>query len=86
MFEWDDKKSQQCLSERGFDFSIVHDFDFHSAVTIPDDRKDYGEPRYRAFGFVNGEAFSVVFTPRNRKLRIISVRRAHKKEMKRHGF
>jgi len=86
VFEWDEEKSRKCLLERGFDFSIVEDFDFGSAIFVEDDRKDYGERRVRAFGRINGVDFCIVFTPRGGKLRIISVRKARMKEMKRHGF
>ncbi len=86
MFEWDENKSQKCLEERGFDFSIVHDFDFETAVIIEDDPKDYGEVRYRAFNQIDSIAFSVVFTQRVPKIRIISVRKANKKERAYYGF
>ena len=86
MFEWDEDKSNLCRIERGFDFSIVHDFDFSTAVIIIDDRQGYGETRYRAFNLIGDAGFSVVFTIRDPKLRIISVRKAHKKELARHGF
>jgi uncharacterized DUF497 family protein len=45
---------------------------------------DYGEPRYRAYGFIDGAAHCLVFTVRNERYRPISLRRAHAKEMRRH--
>lgn len=86
MFEWDENKSRKCLDERGFDFSIVYDFDFTTAVIVEDTRFDYGETRYRAFNLIGDIAYSVVFTVRASGVRIISIRKAHKKELKRHGF
>ncbi|MEM7462595.1 MAG: BrnT family toxin [Pseudomonadota bacterium] len=84
-FEWDEEKSRQCKQERGFGFEIVEYFDFAQAMIVEDDRQDYGERRFRAFGHIEGAAFSIVFTPRGHRLRIISIRRAHEKEMKRYG-
>ncbi|MGI9401593.1 MAG: BrnT family toxin [Rhizobiaceae bacterium] len=84
-FEWDEEKSRQCKRDRGFGFEIVEYFDFAEAMIVEDNRQDYGEQRFRAFGYIDEAAFSIVFTPRGGKLRIISVRRAHEKEMKRHG-
>jgi uncharacterized DUF497 family protein len=49
-----------------------------------DDRYDYGEVRYRAYGFIDGVAYCLAFTTRNGQVRPISLRRAHAKEMRRH--
>jgi uncharacterized DUF497 family protein len=46
---------------------------------------DYGETRYRAYGYIDGVAHSLVFTLRGSDVRVISLRRAHKKEMKRYA-
>lgn len=86
MFEWDENKSQKCLKERGFDFSVVYDFDFATAVIFKDERKNYGEPRYRAFNMIENRGYFVIFTLRTSKIRIISVRKANKREMKKHGY
>jgi uncharacterized DUF497 family protein len=39
----------------------VHLEDF---TIVPDDRFDYGEPRYRAYGYIDGAAYCLVFTIR----------------------
>jgi uncharacterized DUF497 family protein len=52
---------------------------------VGDDRFDYGEPRYRAYGLIDGVSYCLVFTVRNQRYRPISLRRAHAKEMKRHA-
>lgn len=86
ILEWDENKSRKCLEDRGFDFSIADDFDFTTAITIEDDRFDYGETRYRAYNLIDNIGYSIVFTIRGPNIRIISIRKAHNKEMKRHGF
>jgi uncharacterized DUF497 family protein len=53
-------------------------------VTFVDDRYDYGEVRYRAYGFIDGVAYCLAFTNRNGQVRPISLRRAHAKEMRHH--
>lgn len=45
-----------------------------------DGRHDYGELRIRAIGAVDGEVLLVVFTDRGEIRRIISARRANRKE------
>jgi hypothetical protein len=45
-----------------------------------DDRQDYGERRIRTLGESAGELLHVVYTRRGDVIRIISVRRANRKE------
>jgi len=85
-FAWDQEKSERCLRERGFSFDFVI-----SAFTDPgrrveiDDRRDYGEIRYRLYGRIAGRLFVVVYTPRGAVTWIISARKANARERKRHG-
>ena len=53
-------------------------------TTFVDDRYDYGEVRYRAYGFIDGVAYCLTFTSRDERVRPISLRRAHRKEMRRY--
>ena len=54
-------------------------------LTRPDDRFDYGEPRYRAYGLLDRQPYCLVFTIRDGAYRPISLRRAHAKELKRYA-
>jgi uncharacterized DUF497 family protein len=65
--------------------SLAQAVDVAIDVVIEDDRFDYGERRYRAFGSVDGVACCLVFAVRGGEIRAISLRRAHKKEILRHG-
>jgi uncharacterized DUF497 family protein len=58
---------------------------FEMLAVQPDTRFDYGEERYRVWGRIDGVAFCLAFTTRGGKVRAISLRRAHAKEMKRYG-
>jgi hypothetical protein len=49
-----------------------------------DGRFDYGETRYRAWGLIDGASYCLAFVNRNGRLRAISLRRAHMKEMRRY--
>ena len=53
---------------------------------MADERKDYGELRFRAVGRIEGRPYMVVFTPRGKRLRIISMRRMHEKEARKYGI
>ena len=50
-----------------------------SALT-EDERRDYGEPRIRVFALLDGRLHIAVVTPREDALRVISFRRANRKE------
>jgi len=47
---------------------------------VRDDRFDYGEPRYRAYGVIDGVSYCLVFTVRNELYRPISLRRARRQK------
>ena len=49
-----------------------------------DVRKDYGERRYRALGYIGDRLHAVVFTPRAGKVHVISLRKANKREVNQH--
>jgi hypothetical protein len=66
--------------------SLARAVDFEIGEVVEDDRRDYGEARYRAFGFVDGVAHCLVFVVQADAVRAISLRRAHAKEMKRYGL
>ncbi|MBU1176800.1 MAG: BrnT family toxin [Alphaproteobacteria bacterium] len=83
---FDEAKSERNRRERGFGFELAYQFDFETAVIVPDDRCNYGEERSRAFGRIVGLPFCVVFTMRSGVLRVISMRRVHIKEAKAHGI
>ena len=84
--EWDETKSEQNRAMRGFGFEIVYEFDWENAVIHQDDRKDYGEIRWRAFGWARQLRLAIVYTERPGGMRIISVRRMHEKEAKEYGI
>ena len=48
--EFDPVKNNRNLEVRGISFESAAEFDFRSALILLDDRKDYGEIRYRAMG------------------------------------
>ena len=48
--------------------------------TTPDERRDYAEERFIAIGETEGEVLVVVYTDRGDVRRIISARRANRKE------
>lgn len=78
--EWDAAKHSRNLRERGIGFDDGGRI-FEGRVLIWEDkRRDYGEDRFRAVGETARDILHVAFTWRGGVLRIISVRRANRKE------
>jgi uncharacterized protein len=82
--EFDPAKSARNEKLRGISFEALAIFEWATAVVIADTRRDYGEPRYRALGFAEGRLHSLVFTPRADGIRVISLRRANCREVRRY--
>ncbi len=80
--EFDPAKNERNIRERGLSFDMATDVDWDSALIIEDDRRDYGERRFRAFGFIGDRLHAVVFTPREGGIRVISLRKANQREVK----
>jgi len=54
-------------------------------VTVTDDRFDYGEVRNVAFGLISGRLFVCVYVDRQAERRVISLRKANRREVERYG-
>src|SRR6516162_11521538 len=64
-FEWDDAKNDRCVRDRGFGFAdILPAFSDPNRQVQRDDRRDYGEERFRLYGRVAGRLFAIAYTPR----------------------
>ena len=61
------------------------EFDWESALTWRDERRDYKEIRIRGLGYIGLRLFHVVFVDRSEQRRIISLRKANKREEKRYA-
>ena len=82
MFEWDDSKRESNYQKHHIDFpDIVSIFDDPSHLTRQDKRNNYGEDRFQTMGKIMGIFILVVWTRRQENIRLISARKAHKKEI-----
>lgn len=80
----DPEKERRNLVERGLSLDLAEQLDWSTALIWEDTRKDYGEPRYCVLGLIGERLHSVVFTPRNGMPRVISLRKANKRETNRY--
>jgi len=85
-YEWDEAKRQANVAKHGVDFAAAEFFDWRGSTIRVDLRKNYGEVRFRAFGVIGGVLHVLVFAVRGAEtVRIISLRRANRVEVKRYG-
>ena len=83
--EWDERKSEACYRERGFDFAYAaFAFSDPDRIIQEDTRYIYGEHRYQLIGRIDGRLFVLVYTPRGHVIRIISARKANSREAMRY--
>jgi uncharacterized protein len=66
--------------KHGVSLGTASDFEWDEAVTWPDERKDYGEPRMVGIGYIGNRLYVIVFVDRGDERRIISLRKANKRE------
>jgi uncharacterized DUF497 family protein len=79
--EFDPLKNARNIEERGLSFERVADFNFDTAIFTLDDRRDYGEDRIRALGFLGDRLHALVFVEAREGIRVISFRKANKREV-----
>ena len=79
-YEWDENKAQRNQGRHKVPFEMVSDFCWDDAIEKEDTRKDYKEIRYMALGPIGDRLHLLVYTMRGEVIRIISLRKANKRE------
>ena len=86
---FDPAKDAANLAKHGFSLLDAVGFEWETAVVWPDTRRDYGEPRMVALGYIGLRIMSVVFVDRPpeqpTERRIISLRKANTREVQRYA-
>ena len=80
---YDQSKNAKNIQERNISFEEVAEFDFETAKFSIDVRKNYGELRRRAIGFLNTRLHALVFLETTKGIRVISFRKANNRESRR---
>jgi uncharacterized DUF497 family protein len=79
-FSWNAKKRIQNIACHQLDFIEAQRVFLGPTYTYQDDRFAYPETRFITLGFLKGVAVSIVHTESEHEIRIISFRKATKKE------
>jgi hypothetical protein len=82
---YDSAKNERNIRERGLSFERAADFDLETAVRFEDTRRDYGERRFVAAGYLDRRLHILCFTATAAGIRVISFRRANAREARQYG-
>jgi uncharacterized DUF497 family protein len=80
MFVWNPAKRLANLRKHGIDFADAELIFRGFTLTAEDDREAYGEQRFLTLGMLEDLVVSVAHTERGKQIRIISIRKATKRE------
>jgi uncharacterized DUF497 family protein len=79
-FGWDPRKESLNFRKHQIDFTTASLIWNGHVMERIDNRRNYGEVRFQAFGVVNDHVLTVIYTWRGETRRIISARRANVRE------
>jgi uncharacterized protein len=80
--EFDSNKAATNQEKHGVSLGLAIELDWEAALVWIDDRSDYGETRMIALAPMSGILYYVAFVDRINVRRIISLRRANRREVK----
>lgn len=73
------------FAKHGVSLTLANGLDWDSALAWPDVRRTYGEPRQCGIGYIGLRLFFVAFVDRADGRRVISLRKANAREVKRYA-
>lgn len=80
--EYDAKKDAANQAKHGVSLALAGMIEWQDVLCFVDDRADYGEVREVGYTLIESRLYSVVFVQRGDTMRIISLRKANKREIK----
>ena len=80
VYEWDKAKNRGNFAKHGLAFEDAEQVFAGPCVTFEDDRFDYGEERLITLGLLAGRVVLIAHAPRGETTRIISMRKASRRE------
>lgn len=79
--EFDEAKNLVNIKKHGISFPMARLIQANSVIVAKDPKKYPGETRYILRGLIMGRLHVMIFTMRSDKMRIISLRKANKREV-----
>ena len=84
-YTFDPAKHAANAAKHGVVFSAAQDFEWETALVEVDSRHAYREARLTALGLIGERVHVMVFNLRETSVRIISLRRANSREVRRYA-
>ncbi|MBY0493972.1 MAG: BrnT family toxin [Cyanobacteria bacterium] len=85
MLEFDPAKDRQNIRKHGISLARFADMDEESYLSARDEREYDSEERWIFFGLIDATLYCAVITYRDDRYRVISLRRATKRERQHYG-
>lgn len=82
---YDPAKDASNTEKHGVPLALAAELEWGSAVIWPDVRREYGEARKVAIGYIGLRLYCVAFVDRAEGRRIISLRKANQREVERYA-
>jgi len=82
-FEWDENKNKINILKHNISFDDAKKLFQNDIYYLEEAKTKDNEIRYAISSYIREKCFTAIFTIRNNKIRLISVRRCHKNEEKR---
>ena len=82
---FDPAKDSLNIAKHGVSLAEADKLEWETAVTWPDNRRSYDEARMAGIGYIGQRLYYVVFVERNSSFRIISLRKANTREVRRYA-
>lgn len=83
--EYDDHNNKNNILERNLSFELFLEFNLSTAKVIENNRYPYPEKRYQVYGEIDQRLYVAVITPTQDGVRVISLRKPNKREVKKYG-
>lgn len=80
--EYDATKDAANQEKHGVSLALAGEIDWPNVLCAADDRADYGEMREVGYTLIGTRLYSVVFVQRGQAMRIISLRKANRREVR----
>lgn len=79
---FDEQKNRRNLEKHGVSLADARRLEWDTMLITPDNRRDYGEDRFIGYGLIEGRLYATIYTLRAGRMRVISLRKANKREVK----
>jgi uncharacterized DUF497 family protein len=82
---FDPTKNDVNIAKHGVSLVEAANIEWDTAITVPDMRDNYGENRLIALAYIGDRIYCMVYVIRDEQLRVISLRKANSREVKRYA-